>query len=395
MAFGGLRFPSLLSEREAAARCLIPAAGEASPPFDNFAALLVYLPEAMRVSEFDNFDSLETEGLLTGSKEHSWLWFGLIVSLGLHLALCAYFYRTRFQPVEAAFAQNQQTPTFKVRSIDESKLDKPSADQTNPAAKPEPDNSDVQLPDEKKSFDKLLQDIQASAAMPDDVRDVLPNQPKVDQPDMDSVLTEIERSTAQTPPSNANATQEQSLLNNSSVSGRPQPALSGTELATSTTTKRPNTFTSKLPADSAGPNKGRAPGFSDLDQLLAQKGPLGSGTKLRMPDDQLFEYDSATLQSSAIDQLQKLGTLIQRNPRATFTVEGYTDSFGSPEYNLDLSQRRADSVKQYLVEAMRISPVQIQTRGYGAAKFRTSPNGSIEEQSPNRRVEIVVHTSEG
>ena len=231
MAFGGLRFPSLLSEREAAARCLIPAAGEASPPFDNFAALLVYLPEAMRVSEFDNFDSLETEGLLTGSKEHSWLWFGLIVSLGLHLALCAYFYRTRFQPVEAAFAQNQQTPTFKVRSIDESKLDKPSADQTNPAAKPEPDNSDVQLPDEKKSFDKLLQDIQASAAMPDDVRDVLPNQPKVDQPDMDSVLTEIERSTAQTPPSNANATQEQSLLNNSSVSGRPQPALSGTELA--------------------------------------------------------------------------------------------------------------------------------------------------------------------
>ena len=394
MNFRGLRLP-FLREREAAARCLILAAGEASCLFDNFAALLVYLPEAMRVSEFDNFDSLETEGLLTGSKEHSWLWFGLIVSLGLHLALCAYFYRTRFQPVEGIFAQNQQTPTFKVRSIDESKLDKPSADQTNPAAKPVPDNTDVQLPDEKKSFDKLLQDIQASAAMPDDIRDVLPNQPKVDQPDVDSVLTEIERSTAQTPPSNPNATQEQSLLNNSAVSGRPQPALSGTELATSTTIKRPNTFTSKLPADSAGPNKGRAPGFSDLDQLLAQKGPLGSGTKLRMPDDQLFEYDSATLQSSAIDQLQKLGTLIQRNPRATFTVEGYTDSFGSPEYNLDLSQRRADSVKQYLVEAMRISPVQIQTRGYGAAKFRTSPNGSIEEQSPNRRVEIVVHTSEG
>jgi outer membrane protein OmpA-like peptidoglycan-associated protein len=150
-----------------------------------------------------------------------------------------------------------------------------------------------------------------------------------------------------------------------------------------------------MPADSAGPNKGHAPGFSDLDQLLAQKGPLGSGTKLRMPDDQLFEYDSATLQASAMDQLQKLGRLIQRNPKATFTVEGYTDSFGTPEYNLDLSQRRADSVKQYLVEVMGISPAQIETRGYGMAKFRTSPNGSIEEQSPNRRVEVVVHTSEG
>jgi len=394
MNFRGLRLP-LLSEREAAARCLIPAAGEAFCPFDNFVALLVYLPEAMRVSEFDDFDSLETEGLLTGSKEHSWLWFGLIVSLGLHLALCAYFYRTRFQPVEAASAQNQQTPTFKVRSIDESKLDKTSADQANPAAKPEPDNTDVQLPDEKKSFDKLLQDIQASAAMPDEVRDALPDQPKVEQPPVDSVLTEIERSTAQTLSSDSNATHEQSLLNNISTSGRPQPALSGTELATSTTIKRPNTFTSKMPGDSAGPNKKGAPGFSDLDQLLSQKGPLGSGTKLRLPDDQLFEYDSAALQASAINQLQKLGTLIQRNPKATFTVEGYTDSFGTPEYNLDLSQRRADSVKQYLVESMGISPMQIQTHGYGMTKFRTSPNGSIEEQSPNRRVEVVVHTSEG
>lgn len=350
----------------------------------------------MRASELDDFDSLETEGLLTGSRERGWIWFGLIVSLGLHLALCTYFYRTRFQTADAMLSETLPPPTFKVKSVDlAQQLDKGGVDQTNPAAKPEPDKTDVQLPDERKSFDKLLQDIQASAAMPDDTRDVLPDKPKVEQPDVNSVLTEIERSTAQTLPNSPNGTREQSLLNNAAVSGRPQPALSGTELATSTTIKRPNTFTSKMPADSAGPNKGHAPGFSDLDQLLAQKGPLGSGTKLRMPDDQLFEYDSATLQASAINQLQKLGTLIQRNPKATFTVEGYTDSFGTPEYNLDLSQRRADSVKQYLVEAMGISSAQIETRGYGMTKFRTSPNGSIEEQSPNRRVEIVVHTSEG
>jgi outer membrane protein OmpA-like peptidoglycan-associated protein len=253
----------------------------------------------------------------------------------------------------------------------------------------------VQLPDEKKSFDKLLEEVQASTALPDDMRDVLPDQPKVEQPDASSVMNEIERSTAQTLSNDPKAVHEQSLLNNSSVSGRPQPALSGTELATSTAIKRPNTFTSKLPGDSAGPNKGHAPGFSDLDQLLAQKGPLGSGTKLRLPDDQLFEYDSDVLQSSAIGQLQKLGTLIQRNPKATFSVEGYTDSFGTFEYNLDLSQRRADSVKRYLVETMRINPAQIQTHGFGATKFRAPSNGSIEEQSPNRRVEVVVRTTEG
>src|SRR5216110_2445093 len=349
----------------------------------------------MRVSGFEDIDKFETEGLLAGSKERSWIWFGLIVSLAIHFALCAYFYRTRFAPAEAAFVPSEQTPTFKVNPVLDSNLEKSSADQLNPAAKPNPDNTDVQLPDEKKSFDKLLQDVQASAAIPDEMRDVLPDQPKVEQPEVNSVLTEIERSTAQSLVNDSNATHEQSLLNNSSQSGRPQPALSGTELATSTTIKRPNTFTSKMPGDSAGPIKGHTAGFSDLDQLLAQKGPLGSGTKLRLPDDQLFEYDSDVLQSSAISQLQKLGTLIQRNPKSTFRVEGYTDSFGTFEYNLELSQRRADSVKRYLVEVMRINPAQVETHGYGATRFRSSPNGSIEEQNANRRVEVVVHTSEG
>jgi hypothetical protein len=76
------------------------------------------------------------------------------------------------------FAQNEQTPTFKVKRVLDSNLDKSSADQINPAAKPNPDNTDVQLPDEKKSFDKLLEEVQASTALPDDMRDVLPDQPK-------------------------------------------------------------------------------------------------------------------------------------------------------------------------------------------------------------------------
>ena len=271
----------------------------------------------------------------------------------------------------------------------------------NPAAKPDPDKTDVQLPDEKKSFDQLLQDVHASAALPDDTQDVLPDKPQVD-PNANSVMKEIEATSAQTLSKSPNATREQNLMTDSATSGRPQPALTGTELATSTTIKKPNAFTSKLPGDSAGPNTRRAPGFSDLDSLLAQKGPLGSGTQMRMPDDQLFPYDSADLQPSAIGQLQKVGTLIKRNPKATFAVEGYTDSLGSAEYNLDLSQRRADSVKQYLVEAMGINPAQINARGYGASKFIVPPRSvpyntpeeqmEIERQRPNRRVVIVVHT---
>ena len=125
-----------------------------------------------------------------------------------------------------------------------------------------------------------------------------------------------------------------------------------------------------------------------------------------MPDDQLFQYDSSELQGSAIAQLQTLGTLIKRNSKATFTVEGYTDSFGPPDYNLDLSQRRAEGVKAYLVNVMGINPTQIETHGYGQSKFIVSPrllppdvppailDAEIARQQPNRRVEIVVHTSE-
>jgi outer membrane protein OmpA-like peptidoglycan-associated protein len=350
----------------------------------------------MRTTDYGEFD----EALLQSSKERSWLLVGLMISLALHGALCGYFYRTSFMPAPNLLEERVQTPTFKVKSVDMQPLDKSSTDQLNPAAKPDPDKTDVQLPDEKKSFDQLLQDVHASAALPDDTRDVLPDKPQVDQ-NANSVMSEIEATTAQTLSKSPNATREQNLLTDSATSGRPQPALTGTEMATSTTIKKPNTFT-KLPGDSAGPNRSRSPGFSDLDSLLSQKGPLGSGTKLRMPDDQLFNYDSADLQASAISQLQKLGTLIKRNPKATFTVEGYTDSLGSPEYNLELSQRRADSVKQYLVDVMGINPAQIITRGYGASRFLVPPRSvpgntpeeqmEIERQRPNRRVVIVVHT---
>src|ERR1700730_17292119 len=216
----------------------------------------------MSTSDFGDFD----EALLESSKERNWLLVGLMISLAFHGALCGYFYRTSFMPARNPLEERVQTPMFKVKNVEMQPLDKASRDQSNPAAKPDPDKTDVQRPDEKKSFDQLLQDVHASAAMPDDTRDVLPDKPQVDQ-NASSVMTEIEATTAQTLSKSPNATREQNLMTDSATSGRPQPALTGTELATSTTIKRPNTF-NKLPGDSAGPNRGKTPGFSDLDQLL-------------------------------------------------------------------------------------------------------------------------------
>ena len=347
-------------------------------------------------------NDFEDEAIWSGSRQRNWVFVGLIVSLLLHAALSVFFYRTRFESLSASPKAPEQTATFKVKNVELQPLDKASQDQTAQAAKPEPDQTEQQLPDAKKSFDKLLEEVHASTALPDDMNDVLPDNPRVEQTDASSIMNEIERSTSQVLSNSPDSTRTQSLLNDSAVSARPQPALTGTELATSTTIKRPNVI-NKIPGDSAGPDRGRAPGFSDLDSLLSQKGPLGSGTAIRLPSDPLYEYDSAELQSGAISELQKLATLIKRNPNAKFTIEGYSDTFGSAEYNLELSQRRADSVARFLVEGLGVDPAQVRTRGFGPAKLLVQPrpinaadpaqvDAEIARQRPNRRVVVVVNT---
>src|SRR5207237_10225847 len=111
---------------------------------------------AARISDFDDIDEIEHEALLTGSPERSWIWFVLIVSLCLHITLCIYFYRTRFQSAAAVFSDLQQPLTSRVKNVDMSQIDKASGDQIHPASKPNPDETKEQQPDEKKSSDKHL-----------------------------------------------------------------------------------------------------------------------------------------------------------------------------------------------------------------------------------------------
>jgi outer membrane protein OmpA-like peptidoglycan-associated protein len=132
-------------------------------------------------------------------------------------------------------------------------------------------------------------------------------------------------------------------------------------------------------------------GFSNLDDLLGGSGRVGHGTApILMPTDLLFDYDSSNLRPGAASSLGKLGRLIQRNPQAVFRVEGHTDSFGSEEYNLDLSQRRAETVKGWLVQNMNIDPARIQSQGFGKSRLIVPPDRTVDEQQLNRRVEIVI-----
>lgn len=147
-----------------------------------------------------------------------------------------------------------------------------------------------------------------------------------------------------------------------------------------------------VPQDAqVGQGTSQIPGFSDLDTLLTQTGPLSSKTApILIPSDLLYDYDSANLGPQAIESLKKLGTLIQRNPQSRFVIEGYTDSFGSDAYNLQLSKNRAESVKTWLVGVFGIADDRIRTEGFGDTKLIVPATGDIDAQRPNRRVEIVI-----
>jgi outer membrane protein OmpA-like peptidoglycan-associated protein len=144
--------------------------------------------------------------------------------------------------------------------------------------------------------------------------------------------------------------------------------------------------------DGEGDGGGRVRGFSNLDDLLGQGGGALGGTTapILMPTDLLFEYGSADLAEVARLSLMKLGFLIQKNPDSLFIVEGHTDSFGGDEYNLRLSEARAQAVVAWLRDSLRLGTDRIQAVGMGKRALIAPAGGSVEEQAINRRVEIKV-----
>lgn len=101
-----------------------------------------------------------------------------------------------------------------------------------------------------------------------------------------------------------------------------------------------------------------------------------------------FDFNSATLSASAKQTLDKLGAALQdeRLEGYRFQIEGHTDSKGSTVYNKRLSERRARSVKEYLVERFQIAPERLKALGRG----EEAPLVSEDPEDPtNRRVQIL------
>lgn len=105
-----------------------------------------------------------------------------------------------------------------------------------------------------------------------------------------------------------------------------------------------------------------------------------------------FDFNSATLKRESFPDLNRAASLLIDDPGMTATVSGYTDSVGSDEYNLKLSQDRANSVKAYIV-SRGASANRVNAIGYGEQN-PIADNGTEEGRALNRRVEFQVRKEE-
>lgn len=112
------------------------------------------------------------------------------------------------------------------------------------------------------------------------------------------------------------------------------------------------------------------------------------GVRFTLSSDLLFPTNSSYLTDAAKAELNKLSKLLNEDRSKKIRVDGHTDSTGEAGYNQWLSEKRANSVKQYLEDA-GVSASRITTQGLG----QTAPvadNKTPEGRAKNRRVEVVI-----
>ncbi|WP_372473249.1 OmpA family protein [Capnocytophaga sp. ARDL2] len=116
---------------------------------------------------------------------------------------------------------------------------------------------------------------------------------------------------------------------------------------------------------------------------------VGEGIRVVLKENTVnFGFDSSDLTSTAQSNLKKISKVFIDNHQTEVMIYGYTDSVGKDEYNVKLSQRRADAVKKYLV-SQGIGTKRINTKGMGAADPVAS-NDTAEGRAQNRRVEFAI-----
>jgi outer membrane protein OmpA-like peptidoglycan-associated protein len=131
---------------------------------------------------------------------------------------------------------------------------------------------------------------------------------------------------------------------------------------------------------------------ADSEELRRQIAELNAKTTERglvvTLGDMLFETGKSNLKGNATAELAKLSTFLKTYPDRSLLIEGHTDSVGSEDSNMSLSQRRADSVRLFLVQ-QGVNSSRLSAYGKGESS-PISDNESVEGRALNRRVEVII-----
>jgi len=122
------------------------------------------------------------------------------------------------------------------------------------------------------------------------------------------------------------------------------------------------------------------------EEIIQAPAPAPAPAVVMTLGDVNFAFDKATLTPAADEKIDKAVAHVNSMPNEKFELKGYTDSIGSDAYNMKLSQRRADAVRNAMVKK-GVSADQITAKGYGKAD-PVADNATKEGRAQNRRVEL-------
>lgn len=135
----------------------------------------------------------------------------------------------------------------------------------------------------------------------------------------------------------------------------------------------------------------------DLEKLLASSGisvtRVDNATiKLNLPESITFAVNKSNLNPAVYPSLNRIAAVLNKYPKTAVHVLGYTDSTGSAQYNMNLSQQRAKTTAQYLA-SQGVVVGRLAVRGYGE-NFPIASNVNAAGRSQNRRAEIYIRAIE-
>ncbi|WP_128547271.1 OmpA family protein [Larkinella soli] len=128
-------------------------------------------------------------------------------------------------------------------------------------------------------------------------------------------------------------------------------------------------------------------GFQEIKGQELTLVPIEVGRAVRL-NNIFFDLGKATLREESFPELDRMVITLNENPKMTIELGGHTDNSGSNEFNLKLSQDRADAVREYFI-GKGIEPDRIASKGYGEAKPVATNDSEVGKQA-NRRVEFVI-----